>query len=1089
MSYILENQSKKVMMYNNSTFHLEDRMNRFDSAFSSSQRTPALWLRTVLLAVLFTVGMSSFATAQTINRASPAGNLNQACEGQQIVYNTENLGTTGLTYTWTVVGGFITAGAGTPSVTVQWQNVGNQTLTITRNNFGTVTATTVNVAVSRTPTPAIAGSNVVCINSERTYTTLGVAGSNYTWNVSPSSLCAVIGGVPLGVASGSNQVNLRWINTGTATVSVTETAVGGVCSATTTASVIVNPVPAPNPQSATGYGSPTTRRPGIVAAGTSHTYTVAPTPGNVFQWTVTGGTITSGTASSPSITVVWPAVGVGTIRCRETVPGSDCSTERLDTVLIRPNPTPSITGQTSPCSGSTQTYSVPNVVAGNSYNWTVAPGGTLISGQGTGTITVVWTTPVWPNVISSSVSVTESIADALPVGGVGTVTTASVSVFVKPVPPTTIISGPATACATNLSNNPPTITNAIYSCTVPASTGVGSTGSGTVAPTWTVTGGTIVSGQGTATITVQWNNASSAPIVGSVSCTHTSTFTCASTGTFNVTVNPLTTPVIAGPSVLCARTAGDYSVAAVTGNTYSWTVTAGTIVSGQGTNRLRVLWNTPGVGSLTVTQTNPTFGCPTQNTFNVTVNPLPTATLSVSGKTAFCEGGDITICAPVGFDRYVWNTGETARCIVARTSGSYWCMVTNNNTCTNSSDTVRLNVTAAPGPVVAISGPTTFCEGGNVTLTAPAGFSAYAWTTTADPNWKASTPSVTVTLGGQYRVRVADAVTGCTGVSGEIDVVVNPTPKPVLSVTGNTNFCAGDSVVVTAPSGFVSYSWISSNGNSYGTGNRIVIKSTDTVICQVVDVFGCAGASTAVGVKTPPVVRPVVVSSGPTTFCDGRTVTLTAEEGFTTYLWSNGAKTREITVDRSGDYSVTVLDKNSNCPVTSAGVSINVNDNPMKPILTRTGDVLSAKSSDNVESWMWTADGRVVPNATSSSYTVTKPGKYAAIATRTGCSSTSEEIDILFTGVDEDVVAGASLFSVYPNPTSGRVNLSTGLALTGNVQITVTNAVGVSMLVASDVATGAGFSTTLDLTNLPAGMYNVAINNGGERWVVRLVRQ
>jgi hypothetical protein len=170
-------------------------------------------------------------------------------------------------------------------------------------------------------------------------------------------------------------------------------------------------------------------------------------------------------------------------------------------------------------------------------------------------------------------------------------------------------------------------------------------------------------------------------------------------------------------------------------------------------------------------------------------------------------------------------------------------------------------------------------------------------------------------------------------------------------------------------------------------------------------------------------------------------------------------------------------------------VSVNVNDNPVKPILSRTGDVLSAKSSDNVESWKWTADGQVIPNATSSSYTVSKPGKYAAIATRTGCSSTSEEIDILFTGVDEDVVAGASLFSVYPNPTSGRVNLSTGLALTGNVQITVTNAVGVSMLVASDVATGAGFSTTLDLTNLPAGMYNVAINNGGERWVVRLVRQ
>ncbi|MFM8770434.1 MAG: T9SS type A sorting domain-containing protein [Candidatus Kapaibacterium sp.] len=1070
-------------------------MNRFDSAFSSSQRNPALWLRTVLLAVLFTVGMTSFATAQTINRASPAGNLNQACEGQQITYNTENLGVTGLTYTWTVVGGFITAGAGTPSVTVQWQNVGNQTLTITRNNFGTVTATTTNVAVSRTPTPAIAGSNVVCINSERTYSTLGVAGSNYTWNVGNPTMCAVIGGVPLGVASGSNQVNLRWINTGTTTVSVTETAVGGVCSATTSTNVIVNPIPSPNPQSSTGFGNPTTRRPGIVAANSSHTYTVAATPGNVFQWTIAGGTITSGTASSSSITVQWGIAGVGTLRCRETVPGSDCSTERLDTVLIRPIPAPSITGAgvpavTQPCANTTATYTTPSV-AGNTYTWSVPVNGTILSGQGTNTIVVSWVpAPVWPNVTTTSVSVTETIADALPLGSAGTVTTSTTSIAVKPIPPVTTITGNTVICATNLSNNPQTINNATYTCTVPANTGTGFTGSGTLTPTWTVTGGTITAGQGTATITVQWNNASGAPVTGSVSCLHTSTFGCTSTGTLNVTVNPLTTPAVTGPTAICAQTAGDYITPAVTGNTYVWTVSAnGTIVSGQNTNRLRVRWNSAGVGTVTVTQNNPLFGCPTQNTINVTINALPTASLSVSGKTSFCEGGDITICAPIGFDRYVWNTGETARCIVARTTGAYWCMVTNGNTCTASSDTVRLNVTAAPGPTVAISGPTTFCEGGNVVLTAPAGFSAYSWTTTADPNWRATTPSVTVNLAGQYRVLVADAVTGCTGVSAEIDVVVNAAPKPVLSVTGNVNFCAGDSVVVTAPSGFVSYTWVSSSGNSYGTGNRIVIKTTDTVTCQVVDVFGCAGASAAVGVKTPPVVRPVVVSSGPTTFCDGNKVTLTAEDGFTSYMWSNGATTREITVEKSGDYSVTVLDKNSKCPVSSADVSIKVNDNPVKPVVMRVGDVLTAKSSDNIDSWTWTVDGAVIPNATASSYTVTKPGKYAAMATRTGCSTTSDEINILFTGVDEDVVAGASFFSVYPNPTSGRVSLSTGLALNGDVQINVTNAVGVSMMTATGVGTGAGFTTTLDLTTLPAGMYNVVVNNGGERWVVRLVRQ
>ncbi|MBU3700313.1 MAG: hypothetical protein FGM33_09970, partial [Candidatus Kapabacteria bacterium] len=890
-------------------------MNRFDSTFSSSQRSTASWLRFVVVAVLVTVGLTSFAHAQTINRASPAGNVNQACEGQQVVYNTENLGVGGgVTYTWTVVGGFFTTANGTPSITVQWQNVGNQTLTITRNNFGTVTATTNNVAVSRTPTPAIAGSNVVCINSERTYSTLGVAGSNYTWNVSPTSAVAVIGGVPLGVPSGSPQLNVRWIATGTATVSVTETAVGGVCSATTTASVIVNPVPAPSPQSTTGFGNPTTRRPGVVAQGTQHTYSVAATPGNVFQWTVTGGIITGGSANSPSINVTWGNAGVGTIRCRETVPGSDCSTERLDTINIRPVPQPAITSGTSPvitspCNGTLANYTTTSV-AGNTYTWTVGTGGTIISGQGTASVTVLWLGSTWPNVPAGSfIQVTETIADALPIQVGASQNSQNFSVSVRPTPPTVSISGQPVVCATNLSNTPPTITNSTYTCVVPANTGTGPTGSGTLTPNWTVTGGTITAGQGTATITVQWANSTNAPITGTVRCDHVSTFNCSSTGSVNVTVNPLTTPSVSGPTAICVNSNSEYSVVAAAGNTYSWAISPnGIITSGQGTNVLRVRWLGAGTGTVSCTQTNPTFACPVTNTRTVTINPLPTATLTTSGRTSFCEGGDVTICAPIGFDRYVWSTGETSRCIVARVNGPYWCQVTNGNGCTNSSDTVRLNVTAAPGPVVAVNGPTNFCEGGSVVLTAPAGFASYMWMSD-DASFRANTASITVTKGGLYRVRVVDATTGCAGTSAETEVVVSPTPKPVLSVTGNANFCAGDSVVVTAPSGYLSYAWISNSGNAYGTGNRIVLRNTDTVRCVVVDVNGCTGTSDAVGVKTPPLVKPVVISNGPTMFCTGSSVTLTAEDGFNTYLWSNGSTGREINVTETGSYFVTVLDK------------------------------------------------------------------------------------------------------------------------------------------------------------------------------------
>ena len=50
-----------------------------------------------------------------------------------------------------------------------------------------------------------------------------------------------------------------------------------------------------------------------------------------------------------------------------------------------------IAGANTTCRQQAQTYSVP-AIAGVSYNWTVSPNGSLITGQGTNTITVIWNT-------------------------------------------------------------------------------------------------------------------------------------------------------------------------------------------------------------------------------------------------------------------------------------------------------------------------------------------------------------------------------------------------------------------------------------------------------------------------------------------------------------------------------------------------------------------------------------------------------------------------------------------------------------------------------------------------------------------------
>ncbi len=67
----------------------------------------------------------------------------------------------------------------------------------------------------------------------------------------------------------------------------------------------------------------------------------------------------------------------------------------------------------------------------------------------------------------------------------------------------------------------------------------------------------------------------------------------------------------------------------------------------------------------------------------------------------------------------------------------------------------------------------------------------------------------------------------------------------------------------------------------------------------------------------------VAVAGGKTTICEGESVKLSASDGFSSYLWSNGATTQSITVTEAGDYSVTAVDA-TGCPAVSQAVTITI---------------------------------------------------------------------------------------------------------------------------------------------------------------------
>ncbi len=125
---------------------------------------------------------------------------------------------------------------------------------------------------------------------------------------------------------------------------------------------------------------------------------------------------------------------------------------------------------------------------------------------------------------------------------------------------------------------------------------------------WSVSAGaTIVSGQGTNEVIIDFGDGSSGDVTVSFSADNT---VPVSSGNINGSVvvsisNAARTPDINGLNSVCPDSSGIvYDIQTRSGATYLWTVSGGTIVSGQGTGTLTVDWdNTTGSGSVVVKET------------------------------------------------------------------------------------------------------------------------------------------------------------------------------------------------------------------------------------------------------------------------------------------------------------------------------------------------------------------------------------------------------------------------------------------------------------------------------------------------------
>ena len=138
---------------------------------------------------------------------------------------------------------------------------------------------------------------------------------------------------------------------------------------------------------------------------------------------------------------------------------------------------------------------------------------------------------------------------------------------------------------------------------------------------------------------------------------------------------------------------------------------------------------------------------------------------------------------------------------------------------------------------------------------------------------------------GSYSVTITD-VNGCTDISNAVDVTVTPYLWLLSHLMARPNFVKME--VYYLPLAGDSYLW------STGETTASISSAAGSYNVEVTT-LGCSATSSDVNVTVYAAPVASISADGPTTFCDGESVTLTASAG-DSYLWSTGETTSSIVV-------------------------------------------------------------------------------------------------------------------------------------------------------------------------------------------------
>jgi hypothetical protein len=300
-------------------------------------------------------------------------------------------------------------------------------------------------------------------------------------------------------------------------------------------------------------------------------------------------------------------------------------------------------------------------------------------------------------------------------------------------------------------------------------------------------------------------------------------------------------------------------------------------------------------------------------------------------------------------------------------------------------------------------------------------------------------------------------------------------PIANITYTGTATICNNQSKLLTTPyCSTNTFQWYL-NGNAIVNANNATYNATQagTYTVKASAFAGCETTSNSVVISVSSNPNPVI--SGNNYICSGTSLQLDAGSGYISYLWSNGATTRQINISNPGTYSVTVKNA-SNCSATTYK-TITLRFTPTASIAhTNIGNNYSFYSNaigDSIQ-YSWNFGDGTTSNQANPVHNYLTNGTYIiTLSVTNSCGNNLYQSTINLATSISNNISNISNIKLYPNPNRGQFILEIDSKRVGNGNINIYNTIGEKVWTKDVEISNNRSKINIDLSNLSNGVYHI----------------